>query len=109
MPLTASIALSIASFSVEETKTVPSSSISMTTSSSSWIFLMTFPLGPITAPILSVGITTDSIFGANSDIVSRGVSIAFAISPRICKRPAFACSSAFRIISIVIPAIFKSI
>ena len=52
---------------------------------SSWIWLMTLPLGPITSPILSTGTWIEMIRGANGDI-SSGALMASAITPRIVIR-----------------------
>ena len=50
-----------------------------------------------------------SMRGACSPSSVRALSSAFAISARMCMRPAFACSSAWRMISSVMPAILMSI
>ena len=44
--------------------TMPSSLTAMSAPVSCWIVLMTLPLGPITSPILSIGISKLTIFGA---------------------------------------------
>jgi hypothetical protein len=73
--------------------TVPSSSIEMSAPVSSWIWLIILPLGPMTSPILSTGILTEMIRGANSES-SSGASIAACRTPRMCSRASRACFSA---------------
>ncbi|CAB5050494.1 unannotated protein [freshwater metagenome] len=54
---------------------------------------MILPLGPITSPILSIGIITVMMRGANGDI-SSGTSIASSMTSRIARRASRACVSA---------------
>ena len=44
---------------------------------------MTLPFGPITSPILSIGISNETIFGALSATSARGAEIASSITSRI--------------------------
>ena len=46
--------------------TTPSSSTAMSAPVSCWSVLMTLPFGPMTSPILSIGISSVTIFGATS-------------------------------------------
>jgi hypothetical protein len=72
---------------------VPSSSMVISAPVSSWIWLMTLPLGPITSPILSTGTLTVMIRGAFG-LMSSGRSMASAITSRMCSRASRACLSA---------------
>src|SRR5918998_1432351 len=72
---------------------VPSSSMLIWAPVSSWIWLMTLPLGPITSPILSTGTFIVMMRGAVGAI-SSGASIASLITSRIVMRASRACFSA---------------
>ena len=61
-----------------------SSSTMISAPVSSWRALMTLPLGPMTSPILSVGISKLRILGAVSPTSERGPSMAPRITSRIC-------------------------
>ena len=62
------------SFEPIDTMPTPSSSATeMSAPVSCWIVLMTLPLGPITSPILSIGISKLTIFGAVWRTSSRGL------------------------------------
>ena len=67
------------------------------------------PPGPMTSRILSTGILMVTMRGAKVDMLPRVAPSVFAISPRMCIRPARACSSALRMISAVIPVTLMSI
>ena len=54
---------------------------------------MIFPFGPITSPILSIGIITVMMRGANGDI-SSGTSIASSMTSKIASLASRACVSA---------------
>ena len=56
--------------------------------------LITLPLGPMTSPILSRGISNLTILGAVGRTSSRGASMAPAITSKILSRASRACSSA---------------
>ncbi len=58
--------------------TVPSSSTFTSAPVSCWMALMTLPFGPMTSPILSIGISKLTIFGAFSPTSARGAEIAAA-------------------------------
>ena len=61
---------------------------------SAWIVLMTLPLGPITSPILSSGISNLMILGAVGRTSSRGASMAPAMTSKILSRASRAWLSA---------------
>ena len=66
--------------------TVPTTPSSLTDTSApvSWVIvLMTLPFGPITSPILSIGISKLMIFGAVLAHVGAGLAIASSITSRI--------------------------
>ena len=65
--------------------TMPSSSTLMSAPVSCWMALMTLPFGPMTSPILSIGISKLMIFGACSPTSSRGSAMAPAMTSRICE------------------------
>ena len=67
------------------------------------------PPGPMTSRILSTGIRMVTIRGAKLEMFARGAASASVILPRMCSRPARACSSAFRITSVVMPVTLMSI
>ena len=69
---------------------------------------MTLPLGPITSPILSIGISMDTIFGALAATWSRGSEMAPAMTPRMVSRASLAWSSAWASTSAGSPSIFVS-
>ena len=83
--------------------------MSMVVPVSSVICRMTAPPLPMTSRIFSGSIFMVMIEGAHSDIFSRGVESTFSISPRMCRRPAFACSRAIFMISGVMPSTLMSI
>ena len=58
-------ALSAATPSVAPINTVPSSSIEILAPVFSWISLIILPLGPMIAPIMSIGTFTEMMRGAN--------------------------------------------
>ena len=89
--------------------TEPSSSMLISAPLSATILRMFFPPGPISAPIMSVGIFRVVRRGAYGDSSVRGVEIASAILPRMCMRPSRACSRALRMMSSEIPRILMSI
>ena len=60
---------------------------------SSWIWLITLPLGPMTSPILSTGILTVMIRGAYR-LISSGASMASAITSSSVIRASLAWVSA---------------
>src|SRR5699024_873219 len=93
MALTAERAASAEGPSVAPMYTVPSSSMVMSAPVSSWILLIIWPLGPMTAPILSTGTVTARTRGA-CGLISSGVSIASPSTPRIARRASWACDSA---------------
>ncbi len=108
MPRIQSTAAWPLSWSIEETKTLPSSSTSMVAPVCSWIFLITLPPGPMSSPILETGIWMVTIFGAYCDITERAVGSASSIRPRMCSRAARASDSALVMISRLMPAILVS-
>ncbi len=67
------------------------------------------PPGPMTSRIFSVGMRIVTMRGAKLEICSRGAASAAAILSRISKRPWRACSSALRMMSIVMPLTLMSI
>ena len=73
--------------------TVPSSSMVMSAPVSSWIWLIIWPLGPMTAPILSTGMVTAMTRGAFG-LISSGASIASFSTDRIARRASRAWASA---------------
>ena len=60
--------------------TTPSSSTLMSAPVSCCMALMTLPLGPMTSPILSIGISKLTILGAVSATSSRGAPMAPAMT-----------------------------
>ena len=76
--------------SADATFTVPSSSMLILAPVFSTISRITLPPVPITSRILSVGILNVSMRGAYSPSSARAVLSAFAISPRMCRRPPLA-------------------
>ena len=69
---------------------------------------MTLPFGPMTSPILSIGISKLTIFGAPSATWSRGAGSAAVITSRILSRATLACWSAWASTSEGSPSIFVS-
>ena len=98
----------ILSESFEAILITPSSFISTFAPETSTISRITFPPDPITSRILSVAIFNVSILGAYFEN-SPASLIDFDISSNIWILPLFACSSAFSMISGVIPATLISI
>ncbi len=91
--------------------TVPTTPSSLTATSapvSCVMVLITFPFGPITSPILSIGISKLMIFGAVGRTSSRGSSMAPRITSRISSLASLAWSSACASTSAGIPSIFVS-
>ena len=88
--------------------TAPSSSTAMSAPVSCWMVLMTLPLGPMTSPILSIGMVMVTIFGAESATVSRGVDKAAFMFSKICKRASRACCNAADNTSAGMPSILVS-
>ena len=74
--------------------TIPSDSISILVFVLSIISLITLPPVPMTAPILSVLILKVTSLGTRLESSLLGWLITFFISPKICKRPSFACARA---------------
>ena len=58
---------------IDTVPTVPSSSTLMSAPVSAWMALMTLPLGPMTSPILSIGISKLTIFGAVAPDLGAGL------------------------------------
>ena len=108
-PLIHLIAASICAGSDDDTLITPSSSMSTLAPVVATISRITLPPVPITSRIFDLSIVKVSIRGACADSSSRVSPSAFAISPRMCARPSFACASATFMISSVIPAILMSI
>ena len=69
---------------------------------------MTLPLGPMTSPILSIGISKVTIFGAVAATSARGSAIAAFMTSRICRRASLACCSAAASTSAGMPSILVS-
>ena len=69
---------------------------------------MTLPLGPMTSPILSIGMVIVTIFGAVSATVARGEDNAVFMFSRICKRASRACCNAADRTSAGMPSILVS-
>jgi len=95
----------------DPTVTVPTTPSSVTDTSapvSCVIVLMTLPFGPMTSPILSIGISKLTIFGAVSRSSALGTAIAPAMTSRICSRASFAWRSACASTSAGRPSIFVS-
>jgi hypothetical protein len=66
--------------------TMPSSSTEMSAPVSAWMALMTLPFGPMTSPILSIGISKLMIFGAVArHLGARGSAMAAFMTSRICE------------------------
>ena len=74
--------------------TAPSSSTLMSAPVSDWMALITLPLGPMTSPILSTGISKEVIFGAVSRTSGRGSMMVSAITSRMSRRASRAWRSA---------------
>ena len=88
--------------------TMPSSSTAMSAPVSCCRALMTLPLGPMTSPILSIGISKETIFGADSATSVRGSAMAPAITSRMVSRASLAWSSALVSTSSGSPSILVS-
>ena len=88
--------------------TMPSSSTEMSAPVSCWIWLMTLPLGPMTSPILSMGISKLTIFGAVSLTSVRGLEMVAFMTFRIAKRASLACCRAAANTSAGMPSILVS-
>ncbi len=71
---------------IDTRPTMPSSSTLTSAPVSVVMALMTLPLGPITSPILSIGISKLTIFGAVSPTSSRGAEMVSCMTSRICVR-----------------------
>ena len=69
---------------------------------------MTLPLGPMTSPILSIGISMETIFGALLATWSRGSAMAPAMTSRMVSRASLAWRSALASTSAGRPAILVS-
>ena len=93
---------------METTPTRPSSSTLMSAPVSSWMALITLPLGPITSPIFSTGISKLTILGAVSRTSGRGSAMAAAITSRMARRAVRACSRAPASTEAGMPAILVS-
>ena len=74
--------------------TTPSSSTVMSAPVSCCRVLMTLPLGPITSPILSTGISILIIFGALAATSLRGSEMASVMTARMAIRASLACMRA---------------
>ena len=97
--------------SADATRTIPLpsvSSISMETPVSSSSSLTILPFGPITSPILSLGISMASIRGVHSLSSERGSEITLFISSRMKRRTSRAWDSAWLSTSVGSPAILVS-
>ena len=88
--------------------TEPSSSMLMSAPVSDWMALITLPLGPITSPIFSTGISKVVIFGAVSRTSGLGSTIVSAITSRMSSRASRAWRRASPRTDAGIPAIFVS-
>ncbi len=112
IPLTHFNAFSTPSLLVEKMLTspkLPTSSMLIVVPVSFWISCITFPPGPITAPINSLSIMSFSILGAWDFTSGLAASIAAYIASRICNLPLRACSNASRITSMLNPSTLISI
>ncbi len=69
---------------------------------------MTLPLGPMTSPILSMGISSDTILGATSATSLRGSAMVSVMTFKIVSRASFAWCSALERTSAGRPSIFVS-
>ena len=98
-----------ASIEVAATLMVPSSSMSILVPVCSVISRITLPPEPITSRILSFGTLITVMRGAVAATSERLPDRPFAISPRMCRRPSLACSSAIFMISKVMDVILMSI
>ena len=87
---------------------MPSSSTEMSAPVSAWMALMTLPFGPMTSPILSIGISKLTTFGAVSPTSARGSAMAFCMTSRIARRASLACCSAWARTSAGRPSILVS-
>ena len=65
--------------------TEPSSSTAMSAPVSCWMVLMTLPFGPMTSPILSIGMVIEMIFGAVAATSARGSAMQAFMLARICR------------------------
>src|SRR5437764_1214633 len=88
--------------------TTPSSSTAMSAPVSCCRALMTLPLGPMTSPILSIGISKLVILGAVPCTSGRGSAMAPFMTSRILRRASLACCSAWASTSAGRPSIFVS-
>ena len=88
---------------------VPSSSTLICVPVSAVIWRITFPPAPMTSRILSTGIFRVVMRGAYWLSSSRLLLMTSVILPRMCMRAAWACCSASRMISVVIPLTLMSI
>ena len=88
--------------------TAPSSSTLMSAPVSDWMALITLPLGPITSPIFSTGISKEEIFGAVSRTSGLGSMMVSAITSRMSRRAECACRSASASTDAGMPEIFVS-
>ena len=104
-----SIAFWAEASSDDATFTCPSSSTLILTPVRSMMLLIIFPPGPMTSRILSTGILTVTIRGAYVEMSSRKAGKVPLILSRMCSLPTRACSSASRMISVVMPATLMSI
>ena len=87
---------------------IPSSSTEMSAPVSAWMALMTLPFGPMTSPILSIGISKQTTFGAVSPTSARGSAMAFFMTSRIARRASLACCRAWARTSAGRPSILVS-
>ena len=69
---------------------------------------MTLPLGPMTSPILSIGISIETILGALAATSVRGSAMAPAMTSRILRRASLAWSRALASTSAGRPSILVS-
>ena len=88
--------------------TEPSSSTAMSAPVSCWMVLMTLPLGPMTSPILSIGMVIEMIFGAVAATSARGSAMQAFMLARISVRASLAWSSAAASTSAGMPSILVS-
>ena len=108
-PIGATLSLATASGEAIDTiPTMPASSTLIWAPVSAWIVLIILPLGPITSPIFSTGISKLEIFGAFSPTSGRGPSIAPAFTSRMANRASRAWLRAPASTSAGIPSLFVS-
>ena len=88
--------------------TWPSSSTAMSAPVSCCMALITLPFGPMTSPILSIGISKLTIFGALAFTSGRGAASASCITPRMMRRASRAWRNASPRTSVGKPAILVS-